>query len=241
MLIERRPRSSPWARAGALGRRLEGRIRAGVHERASHGTACPPPPPLEGGCRRRSDVDRRPSAGRWPRAVRHCSSPRRGRARQDAGEEDGAGRPHEFDPDRQLPDGPDRRGEQSSARPSFSISEDKITKRTTPAVPLGRSASPDELAAAAVFLASECATFITGATLSVDGGRRQYLFQRRAQGMQSEDPRHGLSQAIAPFVGKTFDARSWWTRIETRRIVTGENAGHACAGLLEVRQRRSRA
>ena len=32
------------------------------------------------------------------------------------------------------------------------------------------------MSAAAVFPASDCATFITGATLSVDGGEHQYLF-----------------------------------------------------------------
>jgi 3-oxoacyl-[acyl-carrier protein] reductase len=56
------------------------------------------------------------------------------------------------------------------------VSEDEVAKRTTASIPLGRYGRPDELAAAAVFLASDCATFITGATLSVDGGEHQYLF-----------------------------------------------------------------
>lgn len=38
------------------------------------------------------------------------------------------------------------------------------------AYPMGRIAEPREVAAAAVFLASEAASFITGATLNVDGG-----------------------------------------------------------------------
>jgi len=56
------------------------------------------------------------------------------------------------------------------------VSEDEVAKRATASIPLGRYGRPDELAAAAVFLASDAATFITGATLSVDGGEHQYLF-----------------------------------------------------------------
>jgi len=40
----------------------------------------------------------------------------------------------------------------------------------TAAVPLGRVATPEEVAAAVVFLASPGAGFITGAILPVDGG-----------------------------------------------------------------------
>ncbi|MFI5272789.1 MAG: SDR family NAD(P)-dependent oxidoreductase [Ktedonobacterales bacterium] len=39
------------------------------------------------------------------------------------------------------------------------------------AVPLGRAGTPDEVAAAAVWLCSDYAAFITGATLPVDGGK----------------------------------------------------------------------
>jgi NAD(P)-dependent dehydrogenase (short-subunit alcohol dehydrogenase family) len=38
------------------------------------------------------------------------------------------------------------------------------------AIPLGRMAQPDEIARAAVFLASENAGFVTGQTLHVNGG-----------------------------------------------------------------------
>jgi NAD(P)-dependent dehydrogenase (short-subunit alcohol dehydrogenase family) len=40
-------------------------------------------------------------------------------------------------------------------------------------IPMGRVGDPDEIAKAAVFLASDDASFITGAELFVDGGLRQ--------------------------------------------------------------------
>lgn len=43
-------------------------------------------------------------------------------------------------------------------------------KRVTNSMPLGRASSPDDVAPAAMYLASEAASFVTGATLTVDGG-----------------------------------------------------------------------
>jgi NAD(P)-dependent dehydrogenase (short-subunit alcohol dehydrogenase family) len=37
-------------------------------------------------------------------------------------------------------------------------------------VPLGRAGTPDDVAGAAVFLASDLARYVTGVTLAVDGG-----------------------------------------------------------------------
>ncbi len=71
----------------------------------------------------------------------------------------------------------DRIVEENRYRASqLGISEDDVARKSTAAIPLGRYGRPDELAAAAVFLASDSASFITGATLSVDGGEHQYLF-----------------------------------------------------------------
>jgi len=56
-----------------------------------------------------------------------------------------------------------------TAQPRYGSSEAEIVEmgRSTP---FGRMAQPDEIAQAAVFLASENAGFVTGQTLHVNGG-----------------------------------------------------------------------
>jgi 3-oxoacyl-[acyl-carrier protein] reductase len=53
---------------------------------------------------------------------------------------------------------------------------DDVIKERAEALPLRRMATPDEIANAAVFLASDAASFINGATLDVDGGENLFLF-----------------------------------------------------------------
>ncbi|OIQ32880.1 MAG: oxidoreductase [Alphaproteobacteria bacterium MedPE-SWcel] len=47
---------------------------------------------------------------------------------------------------------------------------DEHVKRVTAAMPLGRASSAEDVVAAAMYLTSEAASFVTGATLTVDGG-----------------------------------------------------------------------
>jgi len=49
-------------------------------------------------------------------------------------------------------------------------SVDKVTQELTAQIPLGRIGNPEELANLVVFLASERASYITGAVIQVDGG-----------------------------------------------------------------------
>ncbi len=48
---------------------------------------------------------------------------------------------------------------------------DEAFKRIEPKIPLGRMAQPDDMTGAAIFLASDASSFITGQTIVVDGGR----------------------------------------------------------------------
>jgi acetoacetyl-CoA reductase len=51
------------------------------------------------------------------------------------------------------------------------IPKEEITSRVIPVIPVGRIATPSEIARAVVFLADDAAGFITGATLSINGGQ----------------------------------------------------------------------
>jgi 3-oxoacyl-[acyl-carrier protein] reductase len=56
-----------------------------------------------------------------------------------------------------------------TAQPRYGYTEEELAARARD-IPLGRMAQPDEIAAVAVFLASEEASQITGALLHVNGG-----------------------------------------------------------------------
>jgi len=49
-------------------------------------------------------------------------------------------------------------------------------KEKAKSIPLGRIGKPEELAAVVVFLASEQASYVSGATIQVDGGASRSIF-----------------------------------------------------------------
>jgi acetoacetyl-CoA reductase len=53
------------------------------------------------------------------------------------------------------------------------ISKDVLEKSILPQIPVNRLGEPEEIARTVVFLASDDAGFITGSTLSINGG--QYM------------------------------------------------------------------
>ena len=55
-------------------------------------------------------------------------------------------------------------------------SEEEVRRAYAADIPMGRIGRPDELANVAVFLASERASFVTGAAIPVDGGEYEALF-----------------------------------------------------------------
>ena len=80
------------------------------------------------------------------------------------------------------------------------VPKEVLEKNILPLIPVNRLGEPEEIARAVVFLAADEAGFITGSTLSINGG--QYMIdaerrhcERRACAMQSG--RHRRSDCFA--------------------------------------------
>ena len=53
---------------------------------------------------------------------------------------------------------------------AMNLSSAEIREKLKEHIPIGRVGNPDDIAAMAMFLASDSASFITGAIIPVDGG-----------------------------------------------------------------------
>ncbi|MFC8933090.1 SDR family oxidoreductase [Rhodococcus sp. NPDC057135] len=66
-----------------------------------------------------------------------------------------------------------------------------------PAIPLGRPAGVHEVAAAAVFLAGSGLSYLTGTTVTVDGGLGLTAAEENARYAVDHSPAQGLTKGIA--------------------------------------------
>lgn len=65
---------------------------------------------------------------------------------------------------------------QTVGNEDFARKAPEVAAKTAEAIPMGRGGTPDELAAAIVFLLSDAASYITGIALPVDGGKSAQLY-----------------------------------------------------------------
>jgi 3-oxoacyl-[acyl-carrier protein] reductase len=59
---------------------------------------------------------------------------------------------------------------------ALGLATEEVAGMSVKNIPMGRYGRPEELASSVVFLAGDCSSFITGATLAVDGGEYPGLF-----------------------------------------------------------------